>query len=65
VHLDPWHKGGRPPNQEFVTVEQAADLSIFLCSKSGSSMNGTAVSMDGGWTASDLGCVKTFTTFPV
>ncbi|MEM6534877.1 MAG: 3-hydroxybutyrate dehydrogenase [Pseudomonadota bacterium] len=39
------------PTKEFVTVEQIADFSVFLCSEAGASMNGAILSMDGGWVA--------------
>lgn len=39
------------PTKEFVTVEQIADFAVFLCSPSGTSMNGAVLAMDGGWTA--------------
>lgn len=39
------------PTKEFVTVEQVADLAVFLCSPSGASITGTTLSVDGGWTA--------------
>jgi len=39
------------PTKEFVTVEQIADFSVFLCSDAGASMNGAILSMDGGWVA--------------
>ena len=39
------------PTKRFVTVEELAGLSVFLCSKEGASVNGAALPMDGGWTA--------------
>lgn len=39
------------PTNEFVTVEQVADLAVFLCSDSASSITGTTLPVDGGWTA--------------
>jgi 3-hydroxybutyrate dehydrogenase len=39
------------PNKQFVTVEQLGALAVFLASESGASMNGSIISMDGGWTA--------------
>jgi 3-hydroxybutyrate dehydrogenase len=39
------------PTKEFVTVEQIAGLAVFLCSDAAASINGAALSMDGGWTA--------------
>lgn len=39
------------PTQRFVEVEEVAGLAVFLCSPSGMSINGAALSMDGGWTA--------------
>ncbi len=41
----------KQPNKQFVTVEQVAALAVFLCSEAGASVTGTALSMDGGWTA--------------
>jgi 3-hydroxybutyrate dehydrogenase len=39
------------PTKQFVTVEQVAALSVFLCSDAASQITGTNISMDGGWTA--------------
>lgn len=39
------------PNKRFVTTEQIAALTLFLCSEVGSSINGAALAMDGGWVA--------------
>ena len=41
----------RQPTKEFVTVEQLGGLAVFLCSDAAAQLTGTAVSMDGGWTA--------------
>jgi len=41
----------RQPSKEFATVEQLGGLAIFLCSDAAAQITGTAVSMDGGWTA--------------
>ena len=39
------------PNKRFATVEELAELTIFLCSSGAASMTGTALPVDGGWTA--------------
>lgn len=39
------------PTKEFVTTEQLGALAVFLCSDAAASINGTAISVDGGWTA--------------
>ncbi|WP_114008440.1 3-hydroxybutyrate dehydrogenase [Cohaesibacter intestini] len=39
------------PTKEFVTIEQVADLALYLASDSAASITGTTISMDGGWTA--------------
>ena len=39
------------PTRRFVTVEQIAATAVFLCSDAAASITGTAISVDGGWTA--------------
>ncbi len=39
------------PNKRFATVEEIGALTVFLCSEAGASMTGTALPVDGGWTA--------------
>lgn len=39
------------PTKQFVEIEEVAELTAFLCSKSAKSINGAALSMDGGWVA--------------
>lgn len=39
------------PTKEFVTVDQIAQLAIFLCGDGAASMTGAALPVDGGWTA--------------
>lgn len=39
------------PTKQFVTVEQINALALFLAGDDGASVNGAALSMDGGWTA--------------
>lgn len=42
---------GEQPTKRFVTVEELADFTSFLCSDAGASINGAALPIDGGWTA--------------
>jgi 3-hydroxybutyrate dehydrogenase len=42
---------GEQPTKKFVTVEELAGLTSFLCSDAGASINGAAIAVDGGWTA--------------
>jgi 3-hydroxybutyrate dehydrogenase len=39
------------PTRQFVTTEQIGALSVFLCSGAAASMTGTALPVEGGWTA--------------
>jgi 3-hydroxybutyrate dehydrogenase len=39
------------PTKQFVTVEQLGGLAVFLSSRAGGSITGTALPVDGGWTA--------------
>jgi 3-hydroxybutyrate dehydrogenase len=39
------------PTREFVTVEQVGALALFLCRVEAASITGTALPIDGGWTA--------------
>ncbi len=41
----------KQPTKEFVTVEQVAAATVFLCSDAAAQVNGTHISVDGGWTA--------------
>jgi len=41
----------KQPTRKFVTVEQVAALSVFLCSDAAASITGTIIPIDGGWTA--------------
>ena len=41
----------RQPSKQFATTEQLGGLVVFLCSPSADQITGTAISMDGGWTA--------------
>ena len=39
------------PSKKFIEISELADLTLFLCSDGGASINGTALSVDGGWSA--------------
>ncbi len=41
----------KQPTREFVTVEQIGATAVFLCSDAAQQINGTHISVDGGWTA--------------
>ncbi|WP_406872852.1 3-hydroxybutyrate dehydrogenase [Aminobacter sp. P9b] len=41
----------RQPTKEFVTVEEIAATAVFLASPAAAQINGTHISVDGGWTA--------------
>ena len=41
----------RQPSREFATVEQIGGTVVFLCSDYAAQITGTAISVDGGWTA--------------
>jgi 3-hydroxybutyrate dehydrogenase len=41
----------RQPTRQFARVEDIAALTVFLCSDAAAQITGTALSVDGGWTA--------------
>ena len=41
----------RQPSKQFATVAQMGGTAVFLCSESADQITGTAISVDGGWTA--------------
>ena len=41
----------RQPSREFVTVDEIAGTTAFLCSDHAAQITGTTISVDGGWTA--------------
>ena len=43
--------GEKQPSKRFVTPEQLGELAVFLSSDAASNMTGSALTMDGGWTA--------------
>ncbi len=42
---------GEQPTKKFVSLEELAALTVFLCSDTAASITGTALPVDGGWTA--------------
>ncbi len=42
---------GEQPTKRFVSVEELGALTVFLCSDAAASITGTAIPVDGGWTA--------------
>lgn len=42
---------GAQPTKKFTTIEQIGQLCVFLCSDAGENITGTAIPIDGGWTA--------------
>jgi 3-hydroxybutyrate dehydrogenase len=43
--------GEKQPSQEFTTPEQIGQTVLFLCSPAAEQITGSAISLDGGWTA--------------
>lgn len=43
--------GEKQPALDFVTTEQLGDMAVYLCGDAAKLMNGSAVTIDGGWTA--------------
>ena len=41
----------KQPSQQFVSIEQLGQLALFLCSHGADQITGTAIPIDGGWTA--------------
>lgn len=41
----------KQPSQQFVTIDQLAGYIVFLCSPAADQITGTALPLDGGWTA--------------
>lgn len=41
----------KEPSQRFTSVEEIAEMAVFLCGPAGRNMTGTSLAMDGGWTA--------------
>jgi 3-hydroxybutyrate dehydrogenase len=43
--------GDAQPTRQFVTIEQAASLALYLCGDEAAQITGANLSIDGGWTA--------------
>lgn len=43
--------GEKQPALDFVTTDQLGDIAVYLCSDAAKMMNGSAITVDGGWTA--------------
>ncbi|MFM0516892.1 MULTISPECIES: 3-hydroxybutyrate dehydrogenase [Caballeronia] len=43
--------GDKQPSAQFVTAQQIGDMTVFLCSDAASEMRGSALQIDGGWSA--------------
>ena len=43
--------GEKQPSQRFTHVNELGELAVFLCSSAAANMTGTALPVDGGWTA--------------
>jgi 3-hydroxybutyrate dehydrogenase len=41
----------KQPSHQFVSIEQLSQLALFLCSSAADQITGTAIPIDGGWTA--------------
>ena len=41
----------KQPSQQFVSIDQLGQLALFLCSSGADQITGTAIPIDGGWTA--------------
>jgi 3-hydroxybutyrate dehydrogenase len=41
----------RQPTKQFVEASEIGATAVFLCSEAARQINGTAISVDGGWTA--------------
>jgi len=39
------------PSKKMVTIEQVADLAVYLCGNSAAGITGSILPIDGGWTA--------------